>query len=957
MRAREASDALFGLGAWLASNQLTPSCALPVCLSFSSGNVQRTGVRPRHGSLRCRATRLTQSRIHSPPTTDWGLVWGHAVSADLVTWRLLPHALEPTPGGPDSLACFSGCAFQTDDAGSLTVLYTGVRTRRTRTSGGLLCALLPPRELPCECFLAPPSPRHPGALPSLAHGLPSATALRRSGSASSLALRRTTSMGDSSRTSLSASPAVSVPQSPRSGCVTSELHISGTSSGQQADSQADGTVHGHGAAIGDGPVGCAAELYAAALASHAERALGMKDHLAAASGGGGDGSSPSSRADDGDGSSGAFAASLDASVWPFLDDDDGFVTSASELEDSAQPPSPSGVGGAWMQEGPQQPVTSELLPPSQPPSPRHVPGAPAPAADIIPPVEREWLDGLAKQPFVETVCGCRGSPDGFSLTKLPGPVLAAPPPELVERLIGWRDPFVFADVVTSGESMTQQRVWRMLLGTGIKGVGGAALLYTSNATDGTTGWTYTGILCDASQQAAGPQSTHGGGGCSGEAPSAPPSVGAMWECPFLVLFPEADADAAKAAQPATRALFCVSPDRPTNRVLYWTGMFERSAGGGDDPAATFDLAGACGPHALDGGDVLYAPTVLTDSASYPARQLLFGWLQERDAARVKAHGTSASAVGHEAAGGRTQFGGVAYDSIAEAAAALEVAAAAGYSGCLTIPRRLTLCSVTGRVQQRPAAELLALRRFVLGRAKPRVRLSPTEPVCLIGRMPRPSSSLNAMDCEAMFTRGCSTAVGFWRPSGSAHGTGLCLLWAWGGASSMPGGGCNRMDGGGLLAVHEHSLEAALAAASAALSSGTQPSTPPPSPSCSRSGSGTCVPGDMAPGSLAQALSSLRLEAACGPDVDGDASNDTISLRVLYDGSAVEAFTCDGGLCPGRALATRMYRGDVRSCCGGAAAALPPLADGQADQLALVALGGQAACVTATSWAMASCWQA
>ena len=48
---------------------------------------------------------------------DWGLVWGHAVSSDLVTWRLLPHAVEPTPGSADSLACFSGCTFATDDGG------------------------------------------------------------------------------------------------------------------------------------------------------------------------------------------------------------------------------------------------------------------------------------------------------------------------------------------------------------------------------------------------------------------------------------------------------------------------------------------------------------------------------------------------------------------------------------------------------------------------------------------------------------------------------------------------------------------------------------------------------------------------------------------------------------------------------------------------------------------------
>jgi beta-fructofuranosidase len=44
-------------------------------------------------------------------------VWGHAVSSDLVTWKLLPPAIAPTPGAPDSLACFSGCTFATDDGG------------------------------------------------------------------------------------------------------------------------------------------------------------------------------------------------------------------------------------------------------------------------------------------------------------------------------------------------------------------------------------------------------------------------------------------------------------------------------------------------------------------------------------------------------------------------------------------------------------------------------------------------------------------------------------------------------------------------------------------------------------------------------------------------------------------------------------------------------------------------
>lgn len=64
---------------------------------------------------------------HVPRSSEWqwGLVWGHAKSADLVTWQHLPVALEPSADGPDRHGCFSGCAVLAGD-GSPALLYTGV---------------------------------------------------------------------------------------------------------------------------------------------------------------------------------------------------------------------------------------------------------------------------------------------------------------------------------------------------------------------------------------------------------------------------------------------------------------------------------------------------------------------------------------------------------------------------------------------------------------------------------------------------------------------------------------------------------------------------------------------------------------------------------------------------------------------------------------------------------------
>lgn len=54
------------------------------------------------------------------------------------------------------------------------------------------------------------------------------------------------------------------------------------------------------------------------------------------------------------------------------------------------------------------------------------------------------------------------------------------------------------------------------------------------------------------------------------------------------------------------ACSCISPDAPTNPVLYYLGRF--------DPAETkFILEGSKGPIRLDLGDILYAPNIQTDA--------------------------------------------------------------------------------------------------------------------------------------------------------------------------------------------------------------------------------------------------------------------------------------------------------------------------------------------------------
>lgn len=54
------------------------------------------------------------------------------------------------------------------------------------------------------------------------------------------------------------------------------------------------------------------------------------------------------------------------------------------------------------------------------------------------------------------------------------PFLPYPPADM--QLVGWRDPFIFEFMTKAG----QHKEWGMLMGSGIKGKGGAVMIYRSD---------------------------------------------------------------------------------------------------------------------------------------------------------------------------------------------------------------------------------------------------------------------------------------------------------------------------------------------------------------------------------------------------------------------------------------------------------------------------------------------
>lgn len=137
--------------------------------------------------------------------------------------------------------------------------------------------------------------------------------------------------------------------------------------------------------------------------------------------------------------------------------------------------------------------------------------------------------------------------------------------------------------------------YRMLLGSGIQGQGGALLGYRSqagavhgvqcgsaSARDGGTsslaaGWEYAGPVCSVADLADGPADV------AGTASWAAHELGEVWECPLLARLPACTADAGNGSGSGSGArtdapwLLAVSPYpakppyAPSNPVLYWIG--------------------------------------------------------------------------------------------------------------------------------------------------------------------------------------------------------------------------------------------------------------------------------------------------------------------------------------------------------------------------------------------------
>ena len=178
--------------------------------------------------------------------------------------------------------------------------------------------------------------------------------------------------------------------------------------------------------------------------------------------------------------------------------------------------------------------------------------------------------GVAGDPANQVVCAAVSDGDLTEWRKLPDPVIPGPPPGL--HTVGFRDPYV----------LRHDDRWLCIIGAGIEGDRGMALLYSS--TD-LLAWEYVGPLYERD--------------CS---LTEPAFTGEMWECPQL--FPLGD-----------RHLLGISVwhQHRLDHAAYFLGDF-------DGTRFTPSSFGR-----LDFGPDYYAPTSMSDPAG---RRLLWGWSWE-----------------------------------------------------------------------------------------------------------------------------------------------------------------------------------------------------------------------------------------------------------------------------------------------------------------------------------------
>lgn len=189
---------------------------------------------------------------------------------------------------------------------------------------------------------------------------------------------------------------------------------------------------------------------------------------------------------------------------------------------------------------------------------------------------------------VETVCVATGSPDLLTWEKDPrNPVIAGPPERLVTT--GFRDPYIWREggheSHESHERGRENSEWRMAIGSGFLGQGGAVLLYRSSDL---RAWEYLGPLVIGAESA----------------------YEDMWECPCF--FPLGE-----------KHVLIVSLCGG-HGVLYFVGAY---TGERFIPARQ---------GIVDGGAQFFAPQVWRDAEG---RYLMIGWLPEgRSEAQQRAAG-------------------------------------------------------------------------------------------------------------------------------------------------------------------------------------------------------------------------------------------------------------------------------------------------------------------------------